>query len=476
VVGESGKRQWFLAAICALALLPCAAPAAAAPVPSHAVVTTFPQPRTLPTGGAGPLVIGPDGNVWFTQVYEENEGRPGEEPRHPPRIARMNSLGQVGVVAEHERAEGFALAADGSVWFTGGFGSIGRVRPDGTVQTVPLPENETEFTSAGGPIVIGSDGNAWFSAYRSPKFGFQGTTVAAIDRVTAAGAITEFALPGAGGSPTRLALGPDGNVWFTERGDDSAGWISPSGQITSLPLPRGSRPGNIVAGPDGALWFTEESDSGAMLGRLGTSGEFREFPLGADQNLSAGALAAGPDGRLWFTLESGAIQRISPQGRISRLQLPNATGVNQIVTGPEGSLWYSAAAGPPCAPGDSGCGAGGYFEAGIIGRVEPAPLAVTIDAATPAQRGRWVRVGLSCLDGRAESVCRGKLRLRSAGAVVAKRSVELGSDLSRAFSLELRRGGWERLRRAGHLRVVCKLALAGGVGQSRTLRIRLPGR
>src|SRR4029077_2739083 len=462
-------------AIGMLALLLPATCAVASPALSKDTVIVFPQPRTLPTGGAGPLVVGPDGNVLFTQVYEEIYA-PGGEPHYLPRIGRMNSLGQIGIIAEHTRAEGFALTADGSVWFTGGFRSIGRIEPDGTIDSFLLSETETEFTSAGGPIVAGADGNIWFSAYRSPKAGAQGKTFAAIDRVTSGGEITEFDLPGAGGSPTRLALGSDGNVWFTESNEDKAGRISPAGLITSFPLPPGSRPGNVVAGPDGALWFTEESDSGPMIGRLSISGEFREFPLGVEENLSAGALVVGPDGRLWFTLEAGAIHRMSTQGRISRVQIPNTTGVTQIVAGPEGNLWYSALAGPPCAPGDSGCGGGGYFEAGIIGRVEPSPLAVTIDGANPTRRGRQVKVMISCLDGRAESVCRGKLRLRTVRAVVAKRSFKLGADLSRSFSLKLRRGARAKLLRTGHLGVACRATFAGGDTETRTLLVKLPRR
>jgi streptogramin lyase len=479
VRGLGTRSAWHALAIGALALLPFTAHAAAAPLPSTATVTAYPQPRTLPTGGAGPLIVGPDGNVWFTQVYEEIYV-PGGEPHYLPRIVRMDPLGQIGIVAEHMRAESFASTADGSVWFTGGFRSIGRVRPDGTIDSFALPETETESTSAGGgangPIVAGADGNVWFAAYRSPKAGMQGETVAAIDRITPSGEITEFPLPGAGGSPTRLALGHDGNVWFTERIEDRVGSISRTGRITSFPLPPASRPGNIVAGSDGALWFTEESDRGPMLGRLATSGAFREFPLGANENLSAGALAAGPDGRLWFTLEAGAIHRMSPQGRISRVQLPHATGVTQIVAGPEGNLWYSALAGPPCAPGDSGCGDGGYFEAGIIGRVEPAPLGVAIDSAKPARHGRRVKVRISCLDGKAGSVCRGKLRLRHGPALVARRSFRLGVDRSRSFGLKLRRGARAKLLRAGHLQIVCRATFAGGGTESRSLLVKLTRR
>lgn len=470
-VARRGARLRWLAA-CAICVLLPAATAAATPFPSHTAVITYPQPRTLPTGGAGPLIVGPDGNVWFTQIYEESYGA-GSEPHFLPRIVRMDALGQVSVVAEHVRSEGFALTGDGSVWFTGGFYGINRIGPDGSLESYPFPDSSS-FTSAGGPIVTGADGNVWFPTYRSPRLGEEGPTVAAIARATPGGEIVEFDLPGAGGYPTRVALGPDGNVWFTEFRENSVGRISPSGEIASFPLPPGSRPGNIVAGADGALWFAEATSDGAMLGRLSTTGEFQQFPVGADKEQAIGALASGPDGRLWFSLEAGAIHRMSPSGRLSRVQLPDATHANRIVPGRDGDLWYSANAGPPCSTGDSGCGDGGYFEAGIIGHLEPAPAAVTVDGARAIRRGRWVKVRISCLDGTADSVCGGKLQLRAGRAVLGKRRFKLGTDLYRGFAVKLGRNARKRLARTGRLRIALSATVDAGGWAGRNVVVRLP--
>jgi len=488
---NSGLSRWFNAAmsskggsrggalalvVCALVLLAFAAPASGAIAGSKDRVTTFPQPRTLPTGGAEELFVDPAGWVWFTQTYEESHG-PGTEPSHPPRIVRMNPLGETEIVADHERAEGFARTADGSVWWTGGFFAINRIAPDGSVHWYPLPETATEYTSPGWQIVAGSDGNVWFGASRMERNpGPEDPQLKAmIVRLTPAGEFTEFALPGRGGYPTRLTLGPDGNVWFTERNSDRVGKITPSGEVTTFPLPYYARPGDIAVGADGALWFAEEGNETPAIGRITTSGALSEFPLDVEER-SPYSLTAGSDGRIWFALGPATIARISPSGRLSRVQLPHATGPSRLAAGPEGNVWYTAGAGPPCAPGDSGCGDGGYFQAGIIGRVEPAPLSLGIESVKPAKRGTRAKLRVSCFDGMADSVCRGILRLRLGGKEVAKKRFRLGADLSRGLSLKLSRDARERLRSSGRLRLLAQAKLAGGHPVSKRVTLRLPAR
>ena len=196
----------------------------------------------------------------------------------------------------------------------------------------------------------------------------------------------------------------------------------------------------------------------------------------ANEESYAGPLAVGPDGRVWFATERNGILRVSPKGRVSRVALPTSTRVNDLVAGPEGNVWYAASAGPPCLPGDTACGGGGYYKSGIIGRIEPAPLTVVVAGAGLAARARRVKVRIGCLDGRAKSICRVKLRLRAAGAIVARRNIKLGTDLHRGFGLKLRREARERLLHTGHLRIVCRAALSGGRTATRTLLVRLPRR
>jgi hypothetical protein len=47
--------------------------------------------------------------------------------------------------------------------------------------------------------------------------------------------------------------------------------------IPNIPFTGGSNPEGITTGPDGALWFTERG--GNQIGRITPSGQVREFPL-----------------------------------------------------------------------------------------------------------------------------------------------------------------------------------------------------
>jgi virginiamycin B lyase len=465
---------WTVLALCVATIFTLPAAAGAAPIASSSAVTSFPQPDVPPTGGDGPLVFGPDGQAWFTGYYGETYS-PGEEPHYLPQIMRIDPQGQVGVVLQHQTARGLTVGPDGNVWLTD-TRSVIRLTPSGEFAEFPMPEEKVgqSFTQAAGPIVSGPDGNLWFSGYRAVRAGSEGKLVATIDRMTPAGDLAQFELPGPGSFPTRLAVGPDGNVWFTEMQEDKVGGITPSGSIQMFQLPSGARPLEIVAGADGNLWVTEEKDDPGALGRITPSGQYTEFPV--EPEITAGALAAGPDGRLWFAAGPGAIDRMTPSGRLSRVQLPNSTGVIDIVAGVDGSVWYTAIPEPPCAAGDAGCGQSGSYQSGIVGRIVPAPLGLEIDGGAPAAKGHWAKVQLTCHDGTATSVCSGRLRLRAGHSVVAQRSYRLGTDLTSGISLRLTREGRERLARRGHLRVVCEVTTTGAEPQTRAFKLKLPRR
>lgn len=89
----------------------------------------------------------------------------------------------------------------------------------------------------------------------------------------------DFVIPTPYSDPSRIVVGQDGNLWFTEQGSVGAngccepmfpapgkiGRITPSGVITEFPTPTNSagsnvtNPAGIAAGPDGNIWWTEYS-------------------------------------------------------------------------------------------------------------------------------------------------------------------------------------------------------------------------
>jgi streptogramin lyase len=471
-----------LAAILASTLAVGAALAAA---PSGALVTLYKLPRVPPTGGAGPLAVDLRGDVWFDETYEVPPEGPGDTPSFPGQMVRMNRQGDLTVVAQRMRPSGLTAGPDGSIWFTG-FYKIGRIAPDGTVSEFPLPNGENsdeKFVFHDGPLVVGADGNVWFSGAR----GFRredGSAVGdepIIGRLTPTGELTEFDLPPEGGHPIRLTNGPDGNVWFTEPASNRVSRITMAGQIQAFPLPPSVQPVGIVAGPDGALWFLERREADSAIARITTSGELTEYPLERSELekeeelgglFGAGSVVAGPDGRIWFAYQAGSVGRVGPGGRLSNVPIPTRSP-EAMAVGPEGSIWYTSAAEPPCLPGDSVCGEGGYYQSGVIGRIDPAPLSVRLDGGRLAARAHRVKVRIICLDGRASQVCRGRLRLRSGGRTLARRRYALGADLSRGFSVRLGDKARARLLRRGNLRARCIVTLPGGRAEVRVLRLRL---
>src|SRR5205807_1617108 len=72
----------------------------------------------------------------------------------------------------------------------------------------------------------------------------------------------EYPLPTGGHEPIELTVGPDGNLWFTERSGNHIGRITPAGVITEFTVPTvGVSPWGITTGPDGNMWFTESTGS-----------------------------------------------------------------------------------------------------------------------------------------------------------------------------------------------------------------------
>jgi streptogramin lyase len=241
-----------------------------------------------------------------------------------------------------------AIGSDGNIWFaevsaSGPNGKIGRMTPAGAVTEFPLPTTGAYPTA----LIAAPDGNIWF------------TELNAIGRITMTGAVTEYPVQGV--LTPGLALGRDKALWFAEmflgdptRGIGKLGHISLTGAVSEIPLAAHVSPTAVAAGPDGAMWFAEASLAGGAsglapkFGRVGPSGAITEFSLPA----SAGEIrhmTTGPDGNLWFTEdannssdkhESGKVGRMTPTGTVTEFPLPAGNPfVNCITPGTDNTLW-----------------------------------------------------------------------------------------------------------------------------------------
>ena len=297
--------------------------------PEQAGIALVEQP--LPGEAQRPqaIVLGPDGNVWVTEVIKHQIFR--ITPEGKATAFRVPGE-QVGVL------QGIAPGPDGNIWFTSREeNAIRRIAPDGSFNgkfdipstaTVPTEGNKGSWPRT---ITAGPDGHMWFAEMAANKIG----------RVSVDGAFTEFVVPTAGAKPYGVVAALDGNIWFTESGAGKIGRLTlKTGAITEFPLsdPQ-SRPRDITVGRDGHLWFSMNGTD--RIGRISMQGEVAEFPLPAGTQPIG--IAPGPDGNIWFTaFRSHKIGRITPAGTVSffDLKTPNAQPFG-MAAGPGGAVWFT---------------------------------------------------------------------------------------------------------------------------------------
>lgn len=195
---------------------------------------------------------------------------------------------------------------------------------------VPAPHPSQHADS----LVAGRDGNLWFTD--------QGNN--AVGRQTPGGAMTEFALPTADAGPDDIVAGPDGNLWFVEPYSARIGRVTPAGAVTEFALPSADAVPSAIAagGGGGGLWFIDTGTN--SVGRITTGGKVSEIPLDISASSLAGGIVVGADGNAWVSTmdDSGNAQllRVTPAGKTSSFALPEAAGT--LAFGPDGNLWAGA--------------------------------------------------------------------------------------------------------------------------------------
>ncbi len=191
-------------------------------------------------------------------------------------------------------------------------------------------------TAGAGParMALGPDGAVWFME----------TGVNKIGRVATSGATSDFAVPTAGAVilSSNIANGPDGNLYFTEYGSSNVARITTAGAITEFPIPSGAvQPSGITSGPDGNVWFSEHGAS--QIGRLNLpGGSITEFVIPTASSDPSG-IVAGPDGALWFgELTARKIGRVTTSGTFTEYPLPAGTGdPDGLAVGSDGAIWFT---------------------------------------------------------------------------------------------------------------------------------------
>lgn len=259
-----------------------------------------------------------------------------------------------------------AVAPDGTVWFTIGFAdAVGMIR-EGKMQRLPKPKQNVEPVG----LAVDKQGAAWFTD----------PTEVLISRIVPSGEINSFSL----GTPIarlgRLAIAPDGAVWFAEsttygfsrlkdgvltrnvpksvRGGpygvavDAKGvvWgtlqngnqlirIEPGREIVEYEIPTpGSSPSDVTVDPDGNVWVVEFR--GNKIAKF-SNGKFAEFTVPGEWAGLSG-LAATADGAVWFgMLRRHAIGRLR-DGEFKIFDLPRKDArPYTLSTDHTGNVWYA---------------------------------------------------------------------------------------------------------------------------------------
>lgn len=155
--------------------------------------------------------------------------------------------------------------------------------------------------------------------------------------------IREFVVPTAGSGPNGIAVGPDGNVWFTESSANRIARITTNGVITEFPLSGGADgPAGIATGSDGRLWFCASGSQ--QIGAMTTNGAVTMYtiPRTASEPFKTPQSIVRRGNNMWYTDLSYRIGRITPTGVIT--QYVHQSGVNPlgIAVGADNNIWFTA--------------------------------------------------------------------------------------------------------------------------------------
>jgi len=276
-------------------------------------------------------------------------------------IGRMSTTGQV---TEYTSGlnDVYALApgADGNMWFGDDNGYIGSITPTGTI-TFAQPTN---YNTGCGPylcdyanfMVPGPDGNVWFS----DDGGYVGM-------VTTSGIVTEWYIPnlpgwpGGGSEPNQIAF--IGNTLYAA---DEWGYVdaiaiagagaasAPTGVVQVANPATGEGPCDVYGlaiGPDGNVWFSDDCSNIGLIppANFTTAGVLEWSVAGTTAYDSFDLLASSPAGVFGGDDSDNLVYRIFPSAGLSASNAPAITPipayanpymeVYAITRGPDGNIW-----------------------------------------------------------------------------------------------------------------------------------------
>jgi virginiamycin B lyase len=238
---------------------------------------------------------------------------------------RNGTIEQVPTGGDNLDPIGLAVAADGSAWFTDIVGrGLAHVTPAGVVTRFGLDDPVVRLAR----LAIAPDGAVWFAESTENSVS-----------VLREGSVVRHDIETPRGAPYGVAIAPNGDVWAALQGADQLVRIAGESRLDVLDVPtRAAGPTDIAIGPDGAIWFIEfRANSIARY----KEGKFEEFSLGGD-SVGASGLVVAADGAVWVgEVRTASLVRWR-NGEFATFPLPRPDArPYTLATDRDGNIWYA---------------------------------------------------------------------------------------------------------------------------------------
>jgi virginiamycin B lyase len=397
------------------------------------------------SGFGGPMALGPEGAVWFTNGKELGK------------IDAAEKLTEVPLSTSIGPARDIVAGPDGALWATSE-SEIDRITTKGQVTRFPLPAKDGEA----GSITVAEDGTLWVTAWARQHAKEQSFGKAYVVRLTRGGDATSFALPGPARrreqAPGSIVAGPGGAIWFTDPGLGRFGRFTPDGKLTEFH--NRLRPEALAADSAGGLWFVGTYG----VGTIAADGTVRELRVGNFYELGVGGgfdAIDGPEGDLWFIGGATRVMRMTPSGHLDVLRGEGAPGARHLVLAADGTIWVSTEPHPIKGPVFS-----------PLLQFRPGSPGIEVEPAIARVKGDRVPVPLSC--GGSASACSGEVTMSFGHKREAESHYEVAAESDGTATIALPPAERRTLARSGFLRVSVFATVKGGTEGFTQLVLRAP--